>query len=135
MWEKEKMLVISIFSFSNNVFKKPVCQGGKKSDCFALDAVLKCQLLLVEELSSLELIFFLIATVSVKALAGIKSHSVKALFFSWSREEAINHRHTPVLVIDSHGAKRSPVCCCKVKCKNCNQEARDSSLSGRTNGP
>ena len=32
MWEKEKMLVTSIFSFSHNVFKSLLLQGPKKSE-------------------------------------------------------------------------------------------------------
>ena len=31
MWKKEKMLVASIFSFSNNVFKRLLSQGHEKS--------------------------------------------------------------------------------------------------------
>ena len=32
LWEKEKMLVTSIFSFSHNVFKRPICQGQRSRD-------------------------------------------------------------------------------------------------------
>ena len=34
VWEKEKMLITSIFSFSHNVFKSPLCQGHLESGLY-----------------------------------------------------------------------------------------------------
>ena len=45
LWEKEKMLVISIFSYSHNVFKRLLFQGHLKSGLCdrGLKKVTKCQ--------------------------------------------------------------------------------------------